>query len=357
MILNKTLLVTLLIGVSVLMTEAATDETARTPDRFLVIVDISDPMRNRVDAVQASMLELLTSEMQGELRNGDEIGMWTFNDQLHMEGFSLTVWNEGARNEISRKIIEFLDGQRFSNASRFENVMPGIKAMVEKSHRITVILYSDGDDRIQGTPFDDEIASYFQEHVIDAKEKHVPFVTILRGSGGQFVGHDISIPPQAVEFPEFPPEPDASVAQQTPSIRATKAPRIVYAEPLIVSGRQPATTEADTPVTPASTDSTRADKYPAQTSRTQDETGAETTVSPPLVAAPATEPTPGSVGVSSVSNGAEVNSLSSAPSFWTPMKIVLALGTALILAGGLIFLGRRTAPKSHTSLITKSMDE
>lgn len=235
------------------MATADTNDPPPIPDRYLLVVDTSSPMRARAEALENAVSGLVVSGMLGEIHDGDELGVWTYNSDLHTGEFELVTWNAAAREEIAGGILEFVGKQRFRKSTDFGKVMPHLMDVVAASKRITVILFSDGDEVIEGTPFDDAIAVYFREHADTLKKQDVPIVTVLRGYEGKLIGHTLSFPPWPVEFPEFPPEP---VPDPTPipiaepfnpkptvtppdlsrTLVTTNKGPIVFGEPLIVSG-------------------------------------------------------------------------------------------------------------------------
>ena len=56
-------------------------------NRFLFVIDTSSAMKSRTNGVEEAVDGLLESGMKGELRKGDTIGLWTYNDHLR-HGFS-----------------------------------------------------------------------------------------------------------------------------------------------------------------------------------------------------------------------------------------------------------------------------
>lgn len=263
MIAFRTLLLTLVIHAVGLpgISHGQTSEASAMPDRWLLVVDVSSPMKNRADAVRESVQSLLKSGMHGELVDGAELGVWTFNDSLHSGDFPLVTWTPDARDTIATQVDEFLAERRYRQQTDFSLVAPHLVEVMANSRRLTVILYSDGDEAIVGTPFDRAIQAYFAEHREMLKEEQIPFVTVLRGYKGRLVGHSKSYPPWPVELPEFPAEPEpapttSSSAQTTanqPDLSRTlvtkKSGPIVFAEPLVVTGNT-RRAKAPAPVTP-----------------------------------------------------------------------------------------------------------
>lgn len=363
MISKGTLLVAWLLVLGVLPASApAAGATApvEMPDRYLLIVDISSPMRSRAKAVQESITGLLMSGMQGQLHDGDQLGIWTYSDRLHTGEFGLVVWNEQNRNEIVRSVLQFLEKQRFSGTTDFSTVMPALLDVVAHSQRITVILFSDGDETILGTPFDGAITDYFRQNAEALKEKRTPILTILRGDKGRLIRYTISYPPWPVEFPEFPPEPEpapvpvkTNVPPKEPDfsrtlVKTNKGP-IVFAEPLIVSGRKEPTRQ-----TPDQTVQLT-NRPPSQAVATNASGAAPEAPPPPVEKPPSAAPTRQSrpepiPATDRLGESGEQHS--GVPS---SVKLVGLGFIALVLAGGGIFLMRRPRTRRRTSLITRSM--
>jgi hypothetical protein len=357
----------LLVVVSSFAAEGPTPAPPSTPDRYLLIVDVSSPMRSREKAVRESIEALLDSSMQGELRNGDELGLWTFNDELHTGEFALETWNESTRQETIERILKFVARQRFRKATDFSTVMPHLLEVVADSRRITILLFSDGDEALSGTPFDAAISEDFRSNAGLAREQRVPLITVLRGDSGRFIGHSCALPPWSIKFPEFPSETEpapAPVEAVSQAARGTNEPAarlklpstvlttnqgpVIYTEPLVVTGPrrvpQPATDSEPSlegAVEAATPDTTRTNVSPV--AEAPEVEGLDTSGKPRLSGSDplAVAPVPAEAG-------------RSAPGPWTRMKFV---GAAVLVAGGivggLLLLWRR--PRKQPSLITKSM--
>jgi hypothetical protein len=327
---------------------AATNVPPAPPDRYLLVVDTSSPMRTKADALKAAVGGLLQSGMQGEIHNGDQLGVWTFNTDLHTGDFDLVIWKDAAREEIRDNVLEFLEKQRFRKSTDFSRVMPDLMDVVGDSKRITVILFSDGDEAITGTPFDAAIAAYFRENADGINDKRAPIVTVLRGYEGELIGYTMSYPPWPVEFPTFPPEPEPEPDPPTKPPRTTSGlptrqdlsrtlvttntGPIVFAEPLIVRGpsRETAPPAAAPPV--------------VTNEITTHESVASTNEVSSLIPAPAeatSETHPGE-----------------GPRFRAVSLIAVAGGifVLVLLVAGFMAM-RRPRTKRRASLITRSMDK
>src|SRR5579885_2771686 len=75
----------LMLWVCPLLALAQTNDPAPAyaPNRFLLIVETSHPMQRRVQPLLQTIRELLGSNLAGQGRRGDTLGVWTFNEELY----------------------------------------------------------------------------------------------------------------------------------------------------------------------------------------------------------------------------------------------------------------------------------
>src|SRR5271154_3363426 len=77
----------------------------RMENRFLFVIDTSSAMKTRTNGVNEAVNGLLASNINGELRKGDTIGLWTFNDHLDTD-FPMEQWSEDKKDSILREVRE-----------------------------------------------------------------------------------------------------------------------------------------------------------------------------------------------------------------------------------------------------------
>jgi hypothetical protein len=213
---------------------APAQTNAISDSRYLLIFDTSAAMKRRSDNVQRMVGELIASGMNGQMRGGDTIGVWTFNDALYAGHLPLTRWTTERRMSIAAKVTEFLRGQKFEKEAHFDTVLPSLQRVVTNSAKLTVLLFSDGISTLSGTPFDGQIAAAYEPFRENQKRERMPFVTVLRAKNGEYLGYGVTPAPWAVEFPKFPPEPVVVVARPEPK----PAPPRPTVPPLIVIGKK-----------------------------------------------------------------------------------------------------------------------
>src|ERR1043166_2884743 len=76
--------------------------SAQSSNRWLLVVDTSMSMRDRVKGIGEVVGDLLTTGMHGQMRRGDTLGIWTFNDKLHAGEAPLQIWAPENRQLIAQ---------------------------------------------------------------------------------------------------------------------------------------------------------------------------------------------------------------------------------------------------------------
>src|SRR5205823_8758446 len=130
--------------------------------RYLFIVETSRTMQPRAAGAQRAVRDLLVSGMRGQLRRGDTLGVWTFNEALYTGKFPLQKWSPEAKDEIASNIANFLGSQKYEKKADLKQVVPAFDKLVQGSDYITIILVTDGDEKVTGTPYNGQINEFFQ---------------------------------------------------------------------------------------------------------------------------------------------------------------------------------------------------
>lgn len=209
-------------------------------NRWLLVIETSRSMQPSAQAVQQIAATLALSGMNGEMRPGDTLGAWTYNETLHAGQFPLKEWRPGANRDLARQLYEFLGQQKYENAGQLKTVLPAMEHVIKESDFITVILISDGQEKLTGTPFDDKINATYAEWRGEQAKKNLPFVTLLRADHGVIRDFVVNTPPWPFQIP---PLPKALLASEQPKKEAPPPPkeepkpRVV--QPLIIIGKKP----------------------------------------------------------------------------------------------------------------------
>lgn len=226
----------------VLPTVAQTNEThsGPLPNRYLLVVETSRSMLHRGPGTWNALSELLSSGFRGQIHTDDTIGVWTLGEELSTGRLPLQHWSPQDQAAISSRIQDLLNGQKYEKQPQFDKLLPALSYVVQNSPYITIILVTDGEDKIHGTPFDERINDTFQTWRERQQVSQQPFVTVLRARQGVITDCSVSPAPWPVELPPLPEELRVKeviarqVAPKPPPAPVSTVP------PLIIHGKKPA---------------------------------------------------------------------------------------------------------------------
>lgn len=185
---------------------AAPNAGAPVPNRWLLILDTAAAMQERAPASLQTLQALLGSGLQGQLRPGDTIGVWTFGEHLHAGQLPLQVWSGERRRQVATNILRFYAAQKYQHQADLDEVVPVMKRIVRESDVITVIIISDGGEDLHGTPFDPQINGVYMAWREQQQQARMPFVTVLRARRGRIISYAVSPAPWNIELPPLPAE-------------------------------------------------------------------------------------------------------------------------------------------------------
>ena len=147
-------------------------------NRFLFLVDISSAMSKSAPQGLRSALELLGSNMQGQLLPGDTIGLWTYNNKLHTD-MPMLVWSDASKPRIMENIATHWRAQSYGKKSRLDIVLPFLLPIIQNSRALTIVWITDGKGALHGMPFDSQINQLHAEYAQELRQAGQCFVTIL----------------------------------------------------------------------------------------------------------------------------------------------------------------------------------
>jgi len=117
--------VSILLLLSLGTARAQINRTSPPEHRFLFMIETSRAMEKRSSGIASALDQLFRSGMQGQIRSGDTLGVWTYNDELHAGEFPLQTWS-GDPQRVSNAIMPFLAKQRFGKQPRFDHVLSAL---------------------------------------------------------------------------------------------------------------------------------------------------------------------------------------------------------------------------------------
>ena len=214
----------------------ASAQMAPPPQRWLLIFDTASTMKKFLPATTAELQNLFFNSASGQIRTGDSIGVWTFGKKLSAGEYPQLTWMPGQAAADAADLTIFLNNQHYADKTTYAALHPALDGVIAHSRRLTVIIFCDGRDNLQLTPYDKEINQTFREIKAVQKNIKVPFVLVVRTQEGQFVGATVNVPPGSLDLPPFPllPQPVETAPAQTP-VNAPP-PVVVPAPSLIIVG-------------------------------------------------------------------------------------------------------------------------
>ncbi len=349
-------------------------------NRYLLIVQTSRSVQRRAGGMVNAVANLLGSEMNGQMHPGDSLGVWTFADDLYTGRFPLQRWSLLNRRPITERVMTFLNEQTYEKQASFDKVFPAINQLVKESPFITVILVTDGQDRIRGTPFDSPINDTFNTWRERQQAAQMPFLTVLRGTQGKLTHFSVNPAPWPVEMPPLPPELQLVKTATQEITPAPKAPASIVPS-LVFRGKKPEASNVEAPVAvPASTNREAGPKVAATRSVAPlqpDASNAPVLLAkaeplayrvPQVVPSPKPVPTP-SAAIAAETPPPARDSVAKPPTAVQnavavpPQASANRIGiwiAALVLTAALVGLGlllvRRARPAPTASLITRSLE-
>lgn len=201
------LLLAFCFGVGVLLPARAAQPPAPltiSSNRYLFIVDTSLSMKPRASGALQRIETLLLSDINGNLRRGDTLGLWTFNEKLYAGQFPMQIWSPEQKQTIAKRFIAFMKNQPIEKKPKVAQALAQVSEVVKNSDNLTVLLFSAGDEKMRGTPFDDDINEVYKSQGRDMQKAGMPFVTVLRAQSGKIFAYSVNFGPWPIDVPAFP---------------------------------------------------------------------------------------------------------------------------------------------------------
>src|SRR5262245_17961982 len=124
------------------------------PQRYLVIVETSRAMQPRAQAIFEAVKGLLDSSFQGQMRRGDMLGIWTFNQEVNTSWLPFEKWSPDSHLTSALRVGRFRQTDAYENLARLENVQPEMNRLLHGPGLVTINLLTGGGNEMFGTPFD-----------------------------------------------------------------------------------------------------------------------------------------------------------------------------------------------------------
>jgi len=183
-------------------------------DRFLFLVDTSLSMRKFDAANRQALFDMIFSGLRGRMRDGDTYGIWTFNAQTYPGLFQMQTWKQEETMQQASRAALFLKQQPYEHDTQMGIAFVKLDTVVRAVRDLHILIISDGDTTVQGTPFDSAINAGYEKRNAQRKKAKQPFVTTIVAREGKLVSAAVTIAGEAIQLPERV-EPPAIVKAAT----------------------------------------------------------------------------------------------------------------------------------------------
>lgn len=210
--------------------------------RFLFIIDTSAGMKPLEMPLRQTLFDLIYSGARGHMTNDDTYGVWLVGEKNNTS-FPMESWKEKFAVEIAAKAVSHTKDHGLKGQANLTLALADANRIVKNIGDLTVILISNGETPLLGTPFDDAINARFRELAPAMKAAKAPVNTALVAQDGKFVAWAANSPQFLLDVPYVTPKPKpakveppvvAPVAVAKPA-KAAAAPPRVAANPIIIT--------------------------------------------------------------------------------------------------------------------------
>jgi hypothetical protein len=192
-------------------------------NRFLFIIDASSSMKPFDDALREAIFDLIYSGIRGRMTNGDTYGVWVVTDR-NDTSFPMGTWRSRSGVEIGVKATAHVKERAFKGKPRLDLAMADALRVIKNVGDLTIVLVSNGETPVAGTPFDDAINACFRELAPQMKRAKKTLNTTLVARDGALVAWAANAPQFLIDVPNVPLTPKP--AQTEVATAPTNAPAI-----------------------------------------------------------------------------------------------------------------------------------
>ena len=176
---------------------------AANSNRFLLLLDTSLAMKPLETAQRETTFDLVYSGLRGQMTNGDTYGLWLAGEK-NDTSFPMESWNLKHAVELAAKAAVHVKDRGYKGRGGLDTALADAKRVVQNVGDLTVVLVSNGETPVKGTPFDDAINARFTELAPVMKQAGVTLNTVLVAQDGEFVAWAVNSPEFLIEMPSLP---------------------------------------------------------------------------------------------------------------------------------------------------------
>ena len=265
----------------------AQNQKATVDSQFLFALDTSSSMSRLSRSALDSISNLVSSGIQGQVQPGDAIRVWTFNETLSTNSFGPVNWDPPLNLAIAKSILKHLKSQKFEKKTRYDPLWNALKQAARQADSLTAIIVTDGDDTVNGTPFDKALNDVFLKYGKELRKMRKPFLVTMQSREGQFLACNVCAAGVSIPFDEL--------AQQIAKSLPPKSRESVTSPPDIAPPPdiKPAIPVANvTNLPPATTNSSSTVSLPIPDAATPSQATTNVTIEKPAISASVAVVTP-----------------------------------------------------------------
>ena len=181
-------------------------QAATSSNRFLFIIDTSAAMKPIEMPLRETVFDLIYSGARGRMTNGDTYGLWFVSEQ-NDTSFHMESWKQKYTVELGAKAVAALKEHGLKGKARLDVALADALRIIKNVGDLTVILVSNGETPIAGTPSDEDINARFRELAPEMKRAKATLNTAMVAQDGEFVAWAVNSPDFLIEVPIVLPKP------------------------------------------------------------------------------------------------------------------------------------------------------
>ncbi|HAM70746.1 MAG TPA: hypothetical protein DCM86_03795, partial [Verrucomicrobiales bacterium] len=173
-------------------------------NRYLFVVENSSSMQKRDERLRQVVFDTIYGGAYGRMQPGDSFGVWLFSSEVDSR-YPMQLWDPGARLDLGTRVNTYIKDRGYQKRASVEHLMRDLTAVVHAVRDVTVLFFTDGEEKMVGTPFDKEINGFYKELGRELEKGHEPFITALLYERGEVVAYSVARPGEPLSLPPVAP--------------------------------------------------------------------------------------------------------------------------------------------------------
>lgn len=204
--------------------------------RILFIIDTSAGLKAMEMPLRETLFDLIYSGARGNMTNGDTFGVWLAGEK-NDTSFPMETWKEKFAVEMGAKAVSHMKDRGFKGRGNLALALADVNRILKDVGDLTVILVSNGETPLAGTPFDEPINARFRELAPVMKTAKATVNTTLVAQDGKFVAWALNSPQFLLDVPYVAPKPRLLVTEPPAAVAApvTQPAKVVAPPPRLAA--------------------------------------------------------------------------------------------------------------------------